>query len=235
MTSKKPTASFLKKKPDPVSLAALALTASVIATGSVFLVFTGKQFLHILVSAVILAPFVGAALGAVFNAVSKSVARTSAAGAVAPSRNQTVLLLQADTSLREIIEEGLTQAGFYMVSALSAKHAATICRQHGGLVDLLLANINALGSRPLDCLQSIKTTQPDLPVLLISAHDRHTLCQQHAELLATYEFLPVPFEFPHLTETIDTLLQLATSPTEQSQTRRAQIAALHGLSPGEQS
>jgi CheY-like chemotaxis protein len=214
--------SFLEKKPRLVSFAALAVTTSVLSTGTVVLFFTGKQFLVIVVSAVLISPFIRAAMGGLIALYLKWwIHAPKPSTTVAPSRNQTVLLLEADPSLREIIHEGLTNAGFHLICALSAKHAARLCRDHGGLIDLLLADTNALGGRSLDCLQTIKATQPDLPVLLISAYDRQTLCERHTELLATYEFLPLPFEFPHLTETIDTLLQLQTRATNKPQTEGA--------------
>ena len=203
-------ASFLEQNPGRlVTRAALALTSSVVATGAVILAFTGKQFLVIVVSAVILAPFVGAAMGGLMTIYLRSLGQVPTA--TAPSPKHTVLLLECDPSLRGIIHEGLTDAGFHMICAPNAKRAASLCRDHGGLIDFLLADTNALGGRPLDCLQTIKATQPDLPVLLISAYDRQTLCECHAELLAAYEFLPLPLEFPHLAETIHTLLQLHTT------------------------
>jgi CheY-like chemotaxis protein len=202
--------------------AALALTSSVMATGAVVLAFTGKQFLVIVVSAVILAPFVGAAMDGLIAIYLKSLGQTpTPTSTTAPSCNHTVLLLEGDPTLREIIQEGLANAGFHLICALTAKHAACLCRDHGGLMDLLVANTNALGARPLDCLRTIKATQPDLPVLLISAYDRQTLNERHAELLTTYEFLPIPLEFPHLTETIHTLLQLQPRPINEPQQKGA--------------
>jgi CheY-like chemotaxis protein len=214
--------SYLDKNPRLWSLAALAVTTSVMSTGAVVLFFTGKQFLIIVVSAIVLAPFVGAGMGGLITIYLKWLLQSPTPNTTAaPSRNQTVLLLEADPSLREIIQEGLTDAGFHLICSPSAKHAARICREHGGLIDLLLADTNALGGRPLDCLQTIKVTQPDLPVLLFSGYDRQTLCEQHAELLASCEFLPLPFEFPHLTETIHTLLQLQPRPISGSHTKGA--------------
>jgi response regulator RpfG family c-di-GMP phosphodiesterase len=139
----------------------------------------------------------------------------------APAPDLTVLVLERERGMREIIKEGLDNARFHPIFALTAKHAAWICRNHGGLIDLLLIDVTALGQRPLDCVQTIKEPQPDLPVLLISAYDRQTLCEQHPELLTTYEFLPVPFEFSHLTETIETLLQFHSTPKDKRQTKGA--------------
>jgi CheY-like chemotaxis protein len=159
----------------------------------------------------------------------------------APTPDLTVLVLERDRGMREIIKEGLANAGFHPICALTAKHAAWICRNHGGLIDLLLINVTALGQRPLDCLQTIKATQPDLPVLLISAFDRQTLCERHAELLTSYEFLPVPFEFPHLTETIHTLMQLQTTPkaVESERLMKACLTSFevrgYDLPPGDES
>ena len=133
--------------------------------------------------------------------------------------NLTVLLLERDRGMRGIIKEGLAHSGFHPICALTAKHAAWTCRNHGGLIDLLLINVTALGQRPLDCLRTIKATQPDLPVLLFSADHRQTLCELHPQLLATHEFLPLPLEFPHLTETIHTLLQLHTTPVDEPQAK----------------
>jgi DNA-binding NtrC family response regulator len=132
----------------------------------------------------------------------------------------TVLLVESIASLQEIIKEGLTDAGFHVICAAHARHAAHIIHDHGERIDLLLADINALGGRPLDCLKTIKPPQQDLPVLLISAHDRQSLCERHGDLLKTYEFLPIPFELTHLSDTIKALMQLhspsATEPLEES-------------------
>jgi CheY-like chemotaxis protein len=203
-------APLLDKRPWQLATrAAIRMTSSVMATGVVVLAFTGKQFLLLVVSASVLAPFVGLAVGGLIVIYLKSldeVPRPSPPLLRPPKR--TILLLETDPSLRGVLQEGLTNAGFHLICAFTAKHAACLCRDHGGLIDFLLADTNALGSRPLDFLLTIKGPQPDLPVLLISAYDRQTLCEQHAELLASYEFLPLPLEFPHLTETIETLLQL---------------------------
>jgi DNA-binding NtrC family response regulator len=132
----------------------------------------------------------------------------------APPGDITVLLLEREPGLREIMIEGLTRSGFQVICALTAKHAAWICRDHGGLIDLLLSDVTALGERPLDCLQTIKGVNSHLPVLLISAYDRHSLSEMFGALLTSHEFLPKPFLFSHLTKAIQTLLQLQTTPAE---------------------
>ena len=122
----------------------------------------------------------------------------------------TVLVLECERGLRDIIAEGLSRSGYQVICALTAKHAAWICRNHGGLVDLLLADVTTLGERPLDCLQTIKGDNSNLPVLLMSAYDRQSVSERDGHLLATHEFLPKPFTFFQLTEVIETLLQLQT-------------------------
>src|SRR5436305_7554317 len=110
-------ASFLEQNPGRLlARAALAVTASAMATGAVVLAFTGKQFLVIVVSAVILAPFVGAAMGGLITLYLKRLGQVSTPTATAtPSPKHTLLLLECDPSLRGIIHEGLTDAGFHMI------------------------------------------------------------------------------------------------------------------------
>jgi DNA-binding NtrC family response regulator len=126
----------------------------------------------------------------------------------APKGDRTVLLLECEPALRETLAEGLGNYRYQVICALNAKHAAWLCRDHGGLIDLLLADLCALGKRPLDCLHTIQDTQPLLPVLLISADDRHSVAERHPELLALHEFLPKPFAISHLAEAIEILLRL---------------------------
>src|ERR1700730_5766521 len=49
----------------------------------------------------------------------------------------TVLVLECEPGLREIMAEGLGNYGYQVICALTAKHAAWICRDHGGLIDVL--------------------------------------------------------------------------------------------------
>jgi DNA-binding NtrC family response regulator len=120
----------------------------------------------------------------------------------------TVLVLECEPGLRKIMAEGLGHIGYQVICALTAKHAAWICRDHGGLIDVLLADISALGKRPLDCLQTIQGTELLLPVLLTSAYDRQSVSKNHSELLAIHEFLPKPFTVSLLSTAIEIALQL---------------------------
>jgi CheY-like chemotaxis protein len=138
----------------------------------------------------------------------------------APPGNLTLLLLEGDQSLRAIMAEGLTGFGYQVIPAFTARHAARICQNHSGIIDLLLADVTALGNRPWDCLQVIQGPKSDLPVLLISTYDRQTLSARHGALVATHEFLPKPFTFSHLTQTIETLRQL--QPTRRNLICRGQ-------------
>lgn len=124
----------------------------------------------------------------------------------------TVLVLERERDLRDIIAEGLSKSGYQVVCALTTKHAGWICRDHRGLIDLLLADVTTLGERPLDCLQTIIGAGAEMPVLLMSAYDRESLRERHGALLEAHQFIGKPFTFFQLAEAIEILLQHQTTP-----------------------
>lgn len=70
---------------------------------------------------------------------------------------------------------------------------------------LLLSDINMPGMSGLDLLKAVKTTRPELPVIMITAYgDQQT--RQQAETLGAFGLVPKPIDFTELRREIDALL-----------------------------
>lgn len=102
-----------------------------------------------------------------------------------------VLLLDRNQVFRSVMAERLERDRFRVVQARTAIEAAEFCRIRP--IDLLVADVNSLRPKPKETLLSIRQTQSQAKVLLISGYDLSTVGLWYPDLLADAEFLQKPF------------------------------------------
>src|SRR5690242_2659937 len=80
----------------------------------------------------------------------------------------TVLIVDDEGDLREIMRRMLERRGFATLSAGSPGEALTLCREHDGPIELLLTDLGIAGESGGDLARAAVAVRPRLRVLYVS-------------------------------------------------------------------
>ena len=80
----------------------------------------------------------------------------------------TVLVVEDDPNILNLIDRLLTQNGHTVLAAEDPDHARFVLAEHGGKADLLLIDIVLPGSNGLDFARAAKAENPSLKILFIT-------------------------------------------------------------------
>jgi response regulator RpfG family c-di-GMP phosphodiesterase len=86
--------------------------------------------------------------------------------AVVAAAQRTLLVVDDETSVREILAEGLAVFGYEAVTAASAKEALSLLGSRA--FDLVLTDIDMPGETGLDLLRQVKARESDLDVIMVT-------------------------------------------------------------------
>jgi two-component system cell cycle sensor histidine kinase/response regulator CckA len=109
----------------------------------------------------------------------KIVMPASGAGAVAaaqaelntfPDGDESLLIVDDEDALRNILRTAFTRKGYSVVSASNGLEAIEILGDPSHSIDAVLLDINMPGASGVDVIKTIKSHRPDLPVLILSGH-----------------------------------------------------------------
>ncbi len=106
--------------------------------------------------------------------------------------SKTILLVEDDPGLRLIVKKVLEKYGYTVLPAEDSVIANSLARMHGGIVDLLLADINLPGLTGSEYAAFRKDINPNLKVLYMSGSLEDALVRQHLRH-KTAAFLAKPF------------------------------------------
>ena len=105
---------------------------------------------------------------------------------------QTILLLDDNTQLRNVVRRLLEGAGYLVVGAATAAEAFEFAAAPGVRIDLLLTDVVLPGPTGPEVARVLRGTRPRLPVLYMSGHSQVDLAAPgHADPDAA--FLQKPF------------------------------------------
>ncbi|MBW8900929.1 MAG: sigma-54-dependent Fis family transcriptional regulator [Massilia sp.] len=137
-------------------------------------------------------------------------------------RKRRVLVVDDDHAVQVSLALLLKQAGFDAACA-DGPHAA-LAQLQAGAFDLVLQDMNfslqTSGEEGLDLLARIKTTHPDLPVLLMTAWGSIALAVRGVKAGAA-NFFTKPWDNAQLVDLIAATLDLCTPPATSTRTRAA--------------
>jgi len=124
-----------------------------------------------------------------------TAAPPAAAGAVSeeasvPKATETVLLVEDESGVREVVSTFLLGAGYVVHEAASGAEAERLCRQIGH-IDLLLSDVVIPDANGPELAERLRALVPGLRTLLISGYPADALSQ--AGIDATARYLPKPF------------------------------------------
>lgn len=86
---------------------------------------------------------------------------------------RTVLLVDDEDDVRELIRMALERAGHTVIEAATADEAVTRFATDGGRIDLLLTDVAMPGGTGPNLYRRLSATQPALPVLFMSGYPEH--------------------------------------------------------------
>ena len=133
------------------------------------------------------------------------------------TERKSILLIDDDDSIRRVVEYNLREEGYDVTTAPSGTEGLRLFQDCP--VDLVLTDIRMPEMDGLDLLARIKAMQPDLPVVLLTAHGTISSAVE-AMKLGAFDYLTKPFDRDRLRATVRKALDMAALATENRQLRQ---------------
>lgn len=115
----------------------------------------------------------------------------------------TVLIIDDYLPTLDSVSTLLESAGYSVLTASDGPSGLELARQHR--IDLVLLDVKMPGMDGFEVIDRLKRDRPDLPVIIISAHDAQSTALRSAGLGA-FEFLEKPLDSDRLLSSIKTAL-----------------------------
>jgi len=120
-------------------------------------------------------------------------------------RRETILLVEDEATLRELVRACLQQAGYTVLVAEDGYEAMEIASKHSGEIDLLLTDVVMPGLSGLEVARRLREQRPQTKVLYVSGYlDAASLAQE--SLGGDAAFLEKPFRLQVLTHKLREVL-----------------------------
>jgi len=115
--------------------------------------------------------------------------------------SETILLVEDDDLVRNMICETLKQNGYTMLNAASGDEALNLCGDHEGVIDLLVTDVVMPGMNGRELAERLSTAYPRLKTLFISGYTDHGIVH-NGILDPETDFLQKPFKLDALARKI---------------------------------
>jgi len=122
-----------------------------------------------------------------------------------PWGSETVLVVEDETSVRELLEEFLNKCGYEVLAARQAEEAVTICEHYKGPIHLLITDIIMPKMNGRQLAEYLTNHYPETRVLYISGYTDDFVFR-HGELEPDMDFLQKPFSFQTLMKKVRQVL-----------------------------
>ncbi|MBI3326006.1 MAG: response regulator [Nitrospinae bacterium] len=109
-----------------------------------------------------------------------------------PGGAETVLLVEDEAGIRELVREMLQRTGYTVLEAANGLEALELCERHRGPVHLLLTDVRMPGISGPEVAQRLAPLHPDMKVLYMSGYTGDALADQDMVGLGT-ALLEKPF------------------------------------------
>ena len=91
--------------------------------------------------------------------------------------NETILLVDDDDGVREVLARGLSEKGYHLVEASSASQALEILQRQAEEIDLVVTDVAMPGMTGIDLAQQASRFSPFVPFILVSGQPREVLAE----------------------------------------------------------
>jgi two-component system cell cycle sensor histidine kinase/response regulator CckA len=126
------------------------------------------------------------------------------------ARTETILVVEDETTIRDLVQRVLSAHGYLVLAAQDVAHAEEISAKHSGPIHLLLSDIVMPGLSGPDLAQRIVARRPDVRVLYISGFASQ-LGTTYGSLSPGITILHKPFTPESLVRTVRDCLDVAAS------------------------
>jgi PAS domain S-box-containing protein len=109
-----------------------------------------------------------------------------------PGGSETVMLLEDEGSLREIIQEILQEAGYLVITTTDSRDALQAARDHPGPIHILVTDVVMPGMGGREVAEALARERPELRVLYMSGYTDEAI-GRHNVLEPDVHFLQKPF------------------------------------------
>ena len=122
-----------------------------------------------------------------------------------PRGAETVLVVEDEEPVRELIGDVLRLQGFTVLEAWDGEEALLVAERHQEAIDLIVVDVVIPGVAAPDLVQRLQAARPTLRALYISGYTGD-LVGQHGLLQAGQHFLQKPFSLDALTRKVREVL-----------------------------
>ena len=122
-----------------------------------------------------------------------------------PRGSETILLVEDNLELRELVVTMLESGGYRVLQAKDATQALSVLRSSAGELELLITDVVMPGRNGVDLLNDAQTIHPGIKTLLISGHPGDVLLHRGA-LISERAFLQKPFTRDALLARVQSIL-----------------------------
>jgi DNA-binding NtrC family response regulator len=121
------------------------------------------------------------------------------------TNQRTVLLVDDETGVRDMLSEFLTTSGYTVISARSGEQALALVRQRKVVPDLLLTDFELPGMNGQQLAKAVRADHPTTKVLVISGYGEDAIVERGYPLIGS-QFLQKPFSLNGLGKLIREIL-----------------------------
>jgi two-component system cell cycle sensor histidine kinase/response regulator CckA len=118
----------------------------------------------------------------------------------------TILLVEDDPGIREVLAQMLMRLGYQVVRADHGRHALDVSARHAGRIDLVLTDLIMPGMGGVELVHNLRLENPGLKVLYMSGYPDVELKREDLEAEGS-RFLQKPISFSRLSAELGALLR----------------------------
>jgi two-component system cell cycle sensor histidine kinase/response regulator CckA len=116
----------------------------------------------------------------------------SAVPAVSTASGETILLVEDEAIVRDLVRRVLQASGYTVLEATNGDEAIRLAHEHHGLIHLLLADVVLPGLSGPEIADRLANTRPRLPILFMSGYAQDSV-ERYGLSLTSHTFLQKPF------------------------------------------
>ncbi len=124
--------------------------------------------------------------------------------------DETILLVEDDDSVRQMVREVLVHYGYTVLEARNGREAVDLCGRHPGAVHMMLTDVVMPGMSGKELSEKVTPLQPEMKVLFMSGYTSDAILQREV-LDPGVAFIQKPFAVASLARKTREVLDSGTT------------------------